>query len=288
MVKINITNKKHLNLLFPQWQGGGRDSAAYDGALELRRYYLGETEVSEVEVSRSPIGAMRNNIIGYDDILLQLKRARRIIETEQPETSFTIGAGCDADVMSISYMNAKTNGNMTLVWIDAHGDIHTPDSSETKRFYGMPIRVLLGEGDNAILSLMFSKLQTSQLVMLGVRDLDKAEKVYIPGQNISIYKVVDVENNMGAIIDAIRAKGQANIYVHIDLDVLEPSEFPSVRLPVPGGLKLKTLMQLLKILEKEFNIVGMGLFEYVPSGGRRYELLEYIAGIGTCLKGQIK
>jgi arginase len=275
--------KKHLNLYFPQWQGGGTDSATCEGAAELKEYYLSGYDVAEVQVSMSPLGKEKNNIVGYDDILAQLKEAKGVIEKYLPSTAFTVGAGCDADILSVSYMNAKTKGDMTLLWIDAHGDIHTPESSETKRFYGMPIRVLLGEGDEAIVKLMFSRLEPSQLVMAGVRDLDKAEKVFIPSMNISVFTAADTERSPDAVLDAVRSKGHSNVYIHIDLDALEPGEFPCVRLPVPGGIKMDTLRKLLGKLSEEFKIVGMGMFEYVPSGGRRFELLEYIASLGTGL-----
>lgn len=278
-----MRSKKHLNLVFPQWQGGGRDSATYDGTLELRDFYLKGQEIAEVPVSSAPIGERRNNIIGYDDILAQLREARKVIERNQPDTAFTIGAGCDADIMSISYMNAKTKGDMTLLWIDAHGDIHTPESSETKRFYGMPVRVLLGEGDKAILGLMFSKLQPSQLVMAGMRDLDKAEKVFIPSRNISMFSAMDTERSLEAVLNAVREKGHRNIYVHIDLDALEPAEFPCVRLPVPNGIKTETMKKLLENLSAEFELAGIGMFEYVPTRGRKFEILEFIADIGTRL-----
>lgn len=275
--------KKHLNLLFPQWQGGGTDSATYDGALEFKERYLGGHDVALVKVSTAPIGEMKNNIIGYDDILCQLKEARGVIEHAQPNTTFTVGAGCDADIMSVSYMNARMGGDMTLLYIDAHGDIHTPESSETKRFYGMPIRVLLGEGDRAIENLLFSKLSDSQLVMVGMRDLDKAEKVFIPSRSISIFSSADAGESLDRILAALRSKGHCKIYVHIDLDSLDPAEFPCVRLPVQGGIKIDTLRQLLEKLQEEFTIIGLGIFEYVPSCGRKFELLEYLAKLGTGL-----
>jgi arginase len=249
---------KHLNLIFPQWQGGGKDLETYDGAMELKRNYLEGTEFCEVEVSRSPMGKTKNNIVDYDRILEQLKYARMIIDREQPDTIFTIGGGCDADILSLTYTNAKTEGDMTLVYLDAHGDIHTPESSETKRFYGMPLRVAMGEGDEAIVNLNYSNLNKSQLVMLGVRDLDKAEKIYIPSQDISVFGVSDVEKNIKAVADIIRSKGSRNLYVHIDLDVLDPDEFPYTPLPVPDGMEIRTLMELLKVLDEEFCIKGMG------------------------------
>lgn len=275
---------KHLNLIFPQWQGGGKNLKTYDGAMELWRNYLEGTEVSLVDVSKAPVGIARNNIIDYDHILSQLKCARMLLDREQPDTIFTVGGGCDSDILSVSYLNNRLEGDMTLVYFDAHGDIHTPESSETKRFYGMPIRVMLGEGDKEVISLNYSKLTTSQLVMLGVRDLDKAEKVYIPSQNISVFGVSEAEN-ISAVIRAIKSKGHRNIYVHIDLDVLDPEEFPHTPMLVPGGMKIRVLRELLGMLNEEFRIAGMGLFEYKPSGIKRIEILDYIINLGTNLKG---
>ncbi len=63
----------------------------------------------------------------------------------------------------------------------------------------------------------------------------------------------------------VKSKGNKNIYVHIDLDVLDPTEFPYVPLPAAGGLKNNTLLELLKRLREEFKIVGLGLLEYSPS-----------------------
>jgi len=276
---------KHLNLIFPQWQGGGKDLETYDGAMELKQNYLEEIVFCEIEISRAPMGKTKNNIIDYDRLLEQLKNARMIIDREQPDTIFTIGGGCDADILSVTYMNAKTEGDMTLVYFDAHGDIHTPESSETKRFYGMPVRVALGEGDEAFVNLNYSNLNKSQLVMLGTRDLDKVEKVYIPSQGISALSVSDVEQSIEAVSDLIRSKGSKNLYVHIDLDVLDPDEFPHTPLPVPDGMKIRTLMELLKVFDEEFCIKGMGLFEYKPSGIKKIELLEYIISMGANLKG---
>ena len=275
---------KHLNLIFPQWQGGGKNLKTYDGAMELWQNYLEGTEVALVEVGKAPLGIAKNNIIDYDHILSQLKLCRTLLDREQPDTIFTVGGGCDSDILSVSYLNKRLKGDMTLVYFDAHGDIHTPESSETKRFYGMPIRVMLGEGDEEIISLNYSKISASQLVMLGVRDLDKAEKVFVPSQNISVFGVSEAED-ISAVISSIRSKSHRNIYIHIDLDVLDPEEFPHTPMLVPGGMKIRVLTELLRILNEEFSIAGMGLFEYKPSGIKRIEILEYITRLGTNLKG---
>lgn len=275
--------KRHLNLFYPQWQGGGQDRSTYDGALELKKIYLKETKFSEVDVSTEDVSKSKNNIIGYAEIFKQLVQSKALIIQEQPETVFTVGGGCDADIAPISYLNNKMKGEMTVLWFDAHGDINTPESSASKYFYGMPLRSLLGDGEEAIVKLAYPSLLPSQLIMLGIRDLDEAEKEYIAEQNISAFAVNDIEQNIDLVIKAVKTKGYENIYVHIDLDVLDSDEFPHVPVPAPVGLKVNTFKELLKKLDKEFKIIGLGLFEYQSSEGHTIELLEDIIKIGINL-----
>ena len=274
--------KKHLNLFFPQWQGGGPDRSTYDGALELKKLYFKEIKFSEVEVSTEDIDKSNNIIIGYTEILKQLKRAKESIARELPETIFTVGGGCDADVASIAYLNDKMRGDMTVLWLDAHGDMNTHETSASKYFYGMPLRTLLGEGEETIVKLVSPSLLPSQVIMLGIRDLDEAEKEYITAQNISVFTVKDMEQRVDSVIETVKTKGHRSIYIHIDLDVLDFEEFSHVPVPVPAGLKVNTFKELLKKLDKEFKLIGLGLFEYQPSG-QTIELIEDIIKIGVKL-----
>ncbi|HML88073.1 MAG TPA: arginase family protein [Methylomusa anaerophila] len=251
--------------------------------MELKELYFKEIKFSEVEVSTKDIRKSDNIIIGYTEIFKQLGRAKESIVQEQPETIFTIGGGCDADVASIAYLNDKMQGDMTVVWFDAHGDINTHETSASKCFYGMPLRTLLGEGEETIVKLASPSLLSSQLIMLGIRDLEEAEKEYITAQSISVFTVKDIEQGADSVIEAVKTKGHESIYIHIDLDVLDFEEFPHVPVPAPAGLKVNTFKELLKKLDKEFKVVGLGLFEYQPSGGQTIELVEDIIKIGVNL-----
>ena len=278
---------RHLNLIFPQWQGGGPDKSTYAGALDLKAAYLQTAEVLTVEVSTENISGVQKNIMGYAEIAWQLKLAQALIDQAQPETIFTVGGGCDADIAPIAYLNAKTKGDMAILWIDAHGDLNTPESSGSKCFHGMPLRTLLGDGEAMTVKMAAPHLVPSQLMLLGTRDLDEAEKEYIDQQNIKLFTVQEIGNNLDAVMEALRLKGYGKIYVHIDVDVLDPRQFPHVPLPVEHGLSIPALQALLQRLNQEFCIAGLGIFEYQPAEGPRPELLKDIAALGINL-GQRK
>lgn len=275
--------KKHMNLFFPQWQGGGQDLSTYEGALELKHNYCQGIQLAEVPVGTDAVSAARHNIVGYDEIFQQLVQAKALIRQTRPATIFTVGGGCDADVAPIAYLNDRLKGDLTVLWFDAHGDMNTPASSASRYFYGMPLRALLGEGEAAIVKLTQPHLLPAQLVLLGARALDAAEEEYITDQNIRMFGVQDIEQKADSVIEAVKMKGSANIYIHIDLDVLDFVDFPHVPVPAPAGLKSNTLKKLLQKLDQEFKLVGLGLFEYQNSGIERIDLLADIIKIGAGL-----
>jgi len=273
-------NKSHLNILIPQWQGGGQDLSTFEGGQEIKKYYLGELELTEIEVGTENVSKAKNDIVAYDELLKQMSDAKKQIAEISPKTIFTVGGGCDSDITSISYLNDMTKGDMTLLYFDAHGDLNTPESSDSKNFYGMCLRTMLGDGDEKFIESLFSVLSPSQVIMLGIRDLDRAETEYIDDKGVSFLTVDEIEKNIEIAVKMAKEKNHKNIYIHIDLDILDPAEFPFVPVPVPSGLKNDTLIKLLKRLREEFTVVGLGLLEYSPSGKGDNEVIREIVNLG--------
>lgn len=275
--------EKHMNLFFPQWQGAGKTNELLKGALEIKEKYINGHEFIEIPVSNGENTKIENGILGYPIILEQLKQANAVIAAEEPDRIFTVGGGCDVEILPVSYLNRKRNGDLTILWIDAHGDLNTPESSPSKKFHGMPLRALLDEGDRKIAETAFSKLQPSQVVMIGQRDLDEPEQEYIEEHKIKVVSVDEVRTDVALAVDWIRSKGSDNLYIHIDLDVLDHGEFPYVMVPTPGGLKTGELSGLLMRLKQGFNIVGLSLLEYTSSEKEEIKILSDIIKMGTAL-----
>ena len=100
---------------------------------------------------------------------------------------------------------------------------------------------------------------------------------------IEVIRTEDVNCSVERTVDRIRSKNSDNIYIHIDLDVLDCSEFPYVMVPAAGGMKAAKLLEFLKRLRSEFNIVGMSLLEYTSSEEEEIKALSEIIRIGTSL-----
>ncbi|MBN7772777.1 arginase family protein [Clostridium aminobutyricum] len=274
---------KHMNLFFPQWQGAGRSKEILKGALEIKDNYLQNYDFFEVPVDEEEIDEITNNILGYKKILRQSKQANLLIAKKEPDSIFTIGGGCDIEIVPVSYLNDKLQGDLTVLWIDAHGDLNTPESSPSKNFHGMPLRTLLGDGEHKISATMFSTLLPSQVILIGQRDLDDPEREYIKEFEIDLISIEEIHSSVDRVIQAVRLKGSNNIYIHIDLDVLDNEEFPYVMVPVPNGLKGQLLLDLLTQLKESFNLVGLSLLEYTSSDEINNKILSYIIRMGVQL-----
>lgn len=251
-----------LNILIPQWQGGGQDLCTYYGAYALKENYLKDSDTVTAEVGTEDISPVKNDILGYDDIVSQIKGVKEILSSEKPSRIFTQGGGCDADIPCGAYLNDLLEGDMAMVYIDAHGDLNLPETSDSKLFYGMSLRTLSGDGDRDIIDLLGSSLKPEQLIMGANRALDPEEINYVKDNGISSYSVDEIENDPGIIAGTIRDKGLSSAYVHIDLDSLDPEEFRLTPVPEPSGLKRNTLLKAVKEIRDVCDIRGFAIMEY--------------------------
>jgi hypothetical protein len=134
-----------------------------------------------------------------------------------PERPLILGGCCCAHVGAVREL-ARRHGRLALVWIDAHGDLNTPASSPSGNTWGMPLRMLIDGGD----------VDPKDVTLLGARNLDPPERVFI--------EEAGIRQQLGDLQD--------NVYVALDLDVVEPPLL-DVFMPEPDGLTPEEIEQLL-------------------------------------------
>lgn len=254
---------KHLNLYYPQWQGSGTEKTLLTGAKTIMESGLIQSRFYSVPVSEAQNGQVRKNILGYDVVLPQLQKAKALIAGEKPETIFTIGGGCDVEIAPISYLNGYYKGDLTVLWLDAHGDLNTPESSPSKTAHGMPLQALLGGIDAFADTLIPNPLRPEQILLAGQRDLDAPEAAYIKKHKVRLFEQISLlEEEPDQIIKEIKERFSQNIYIHIDLDVLDIVEFPEVLVPAAGGISTEALLRFTALLKEECSVKGMSLLEF--------------------------
>lgn len=273
----------HLNLLWPQWQGGP-DRQVYHGAMQLCKEISKQMELREIPVDLAEEPTLMNNIRGYQAITSQLTTAIKEINDYSPSTIFTIGGNCSSSIASIAYLNHRFKGNLAVVWLDSHGDLNTPESSLSKLFTGMPIRHLLGEGAPEIGGNLVSYLKSEQILLAGTSDLDPAELEYIKMTELTVLPPQVLEASPETVSRYISSKGYTHVYVHIDMDVLKVSAFPFSAWPSEAGITMKVLANILDDISNKFHIIGASLVEFVPFDTKGMaQLLRIVKKISTVI-----
>ncbi len=257
---MKINHPSHLNLLFPQWQGAGPSNRLFYGPNSLANTC--PINFVPIPVKEKEQLVVSRDILGYGAIVSQLDRAKRTIEALNPKSVMVIGGDCGVELAPVSFMNHLHVGNLALVWLDAHADLNTPESSPTKHFHGMPLRTLCGEGEQTILDHCFSFLSPNQIILAGAREFDPAEHEFIRDHSMTQVAVQEMAADPKSILREIQKKGFDHVYIHIDMDVLDPKDYPHVKHPTPHGLKRKTLENILSQIASSFHVAGLGIVEF--------------------------
>lgn len=254
-----------LHLLFPQWQGSGARGAEqlYHGAWQLHGL-LSELEFAGVAVDPERRSPQEEGVLARSDLLSHLRQAQTLIGGAQPERILTLGGDCSVDAAPAAYLATQHRDKLAVVWLDAHADLNTPESSPSGAFHGMVLRTLLGEGDAEVLALLPGRLEPDQVFLAGVRRFDPPELAYFEEMRVRHVSVQDLETHPERLIDMMAARGFEQLHLHLDLDVLDPEVFGAVAYPEPNGLTLQGLARLLQALSAAFEVVGFTLTEYLP------------------------
>lgn len=256
-------------LYFPQWQGSGNDLAIYKGSEQIFNRLESKFSFQSISVTTETGLNDVDGILGKFTIKSQIENQKNIIDGESPFKIFTLGGDCSVDLIPVTYLNQKYNGDLGVIWFDAHGDLNTPESSPSKTFHGMPLRLILGDGDSDFTKLAYPKLNPNQVILAGVRDLDQPEKDFINENQVETVTVDSINNNL--LIEKIKKSGRNNLYLHIDLDVIDPNENPFVKCPTINGIFIDDLRVQLNQLILNYNIVGVSFVEAIEMDSTRLQ-----------------
>jgi arginase len=172
----------------------------------------------------------------------------------------TVGGDCGVDLASVQYAAAQ-NDRMAVVWLDAHADLNTPESSPSGAFHGMVLRTLLGDGTPSLVP--DAPLDPRLVILAGTRALDDAELEYLDAHAIPF--IAPGALDAASITDALVASGATSVYLHVDLDVLDPSEFASLGYPEPFGVSLETVLEVIAAVKTALPLVGAAVTEFAPA-----------------------
>jgi arginase len=174
-------------------------------------------------------------------------------------------------VSGVAEFHRRKGQKIGLIWIDAHSDINTPETSPSGNVHGMPLAALLGLGPRELSDIYdFSpKVDPDNVVLIGVRDIDITEKENIKRAGITeVYTMRDIdERGMRTVMEeALRAagRGTAGYHVSLDMDWIDPEDAPGVGTPVRGGATYREAHLAMEILADHGRMLSFEIVEVNP------------------------
>jgi arginase len=207
------------------------------------------------------------------------------------ENDFAICLGGDHSISVGSVAGVSRRNRVGVIWVDAHADFNTPDTSPSGNVHGMPVAALLGEGPRALIDVGYPgpKLQPSQVAMIGIRNLDLEERRRLTKSGISVFTMTDIdEQGMAAITRQAlsRLSHLDAIHVSLDMDCLDPDVAPGVGTPVPGGLTYREAHLLMELLCQSNKVHSLDIVEINPILDNRNQTAELAVQLAASLMGQ--
>jgi arginase len=179
----------------------------------------------------------------------------------------SIAAGVAAGVANYFRREKKQIG---YLWLDAHGDMNTPESSPSGNVHGMPLAAIMGYGAPELVDLLGfkPKAEPGNIVIVGARDLDAQERKIVKKSGIHVFTMRDIdERGMREVMaDALKyaMDDTAGVAVSLDMDFVDPSDAPGVGTPVRGGVTYREAHLAMEMIADTESMVSLEVVEINP------------------------
>ena len=187
-----------------------------------------------------------------------LEEQNLALAADLPERPLVLGGDCCSHVGAVEGLAAR-QGRLAVVWLDAHGDLNTPESSPSGNQWGMPLRMLLDSG----------AIDADDVALVGARNLDPPEEAFIRASELHVG-----EEGIAKALDGVGCA-----YVALDVDVLEPSEL-SVFMPEPGGPSRQEVERILRDVAAQTKVLGAGFTGLTFEPSNIQPLTGFAAALG--------
>ncbi|MBN8732507.1 MAG: arginase [Acidobacteria bacterium] len=240
-------------------------------ALGYEVHDLGNVEVDQAE-SR-PIG--RENARYLHEITATCRRLAKAVEGALAKGQFPLVLGGDHSVAAgtvagVAKHFRRSKERIGLIWVDAHADMNTPDTSPSGNVHGMPLASCIGTGPDELVKLAgFSpKVRAENVALVGIRDVDQLEKPHIKASGVRAFTMREIDERglLHVMNEAIRiaSDGTAGFHLSFDMDGVDPDEAPGVGTPVRGGITYREAHLALELVCDSRRMLSLEVVEVNP------------------------
>lgn len=241
-------------VVVPQWQGSpsSRAMRLAEGAAAIRGDLPAAT-TREVAVPLEAGDDQASGVARFSSLQLVRERLRDTLG-ELDDAAVVIGGDCGVSSAAVAHA-VDRHGDLALIWFDAHPDLNSIESSPSGAYSGMVLRSIIDE----------QFVPVERVLLAGARSWDPGEDAFAAEAGIHSL-TVDELSDPTALVDAVAKTGAQSVYLHIDLDVLDPSEIAGLLDPEPFGLESGALVAAIKALRARFALAGATIAAYAPAG----------------------
>ncbi len=162
--------------------------------------------------------------------------------------------------------------NTALIWVDAHGDFNTPETSPSGNLHGMPLAMILSASRPALRGFEWlppSVLAPNRVAVVGVRSLDPVERRQMREAGLHVFSMSEIDRyGIGAVLEkamaAINADGRCTFHISFDVDAIDPAEAPGTGTLVKGGLTYREAHTILEMVAETGRLTSLDLAEVNP------------------------
>jgi arginase len=230
-------------------------------------------DAGTVHVPDPATGATGDPKLKYlDQIITCAQVVARTVRESIEHTSIPIVLGGDHSIAlgSIGGAANALGGAVGVIWMDAHGDFNTRETTPSGNIHGMILAALAGYGDPRLVNATGEgrRVDPKRIVIVGARDLDDGERRLLRAAGVHVYTMTDIDRRGIADVTgealALAGAGARGVYLSFDLDVVDPTEAPGVGTPVPGGITYREAHLAMELVAESGRLVGMDLVEVNP------------------------
>jgi arginase len=192
---------------------------------------------------------------------------------------------------SADFVRKTTSKPLGLIWVDAHGDMNTPQTTTTGNVHGMPLAALLGSEPSGLASIGSSPSVTPRhTVLLGIRNLDEEEKGRIRASGVHVFTMKDIDRDGIARVAeraiALASENTGGLHVSFDLDACDPTVAPGVGTPVRGGFNYREAHMIMELGADSRRLTAFDLVEVNPTLDVRNATAEFATELALSALGK--
>lgn len=260
-----------LRLIMPQWQGGNNPNYAFGS--ELLAWLAPKSETAKevrVPINEQSTLQLEDGIIGRQAVTEQLLSVKQILANEKPERVIMLGGDCLVEQAPIDYLNGLYD-DLGVLWIDAHPDSSSPKT--THHSHAMVLANLLGDGDESLAEKVDYPLRREQVAFVGLNQPMDYEAKYIAQKGFVDIQHKAIEKTIQATKEWLKINSFKHVMIHFDMDALDSTYFRSTSFGDPygdpvdapeGTMHLHEVVDLVKVVSEESEVVGFGITEHMP------------------------